>query len=78
MVHAGNEDTEFRDYSSDAENMFFMRRGRLRILISVEKNMKDDEKRIERIALQNDLLPLISILKAERSNEGENKKNAKS
>ncbi len=65
MVHAGKEDTEFRDYSSATEDLFFMRRGRLRILISVEKSIQDistDEKQMQPGPLNKDLQALISKL----------------
>ncbi len=82
MVHAEKEDTEFRDYSSATEGLFFMRRGRLKILISVEKSMQDipiDEKQMQPALLNKDLQALISKVQAGRINElnGTDKENAK-
>ncbi len=63
MVQVKKEDTEFSDYSSDSEDLYFIRRGRLRILISVDKSRQDisiDEEQIQPDLSDKDLQALIS------------------
>ncbi len=50
MTKTEKEDTEFRNCSKAGESLFFLRRGRLRILISVDKSMQD-------ISIDNELIP---------------------
>jgi hypothetical protein len=69
MVQTEKEDTEFRNYSSAGENLFFIRRGRLRILISVEKSRQDisiDEKQVHPDLSDKGFQALISKLEASR------------
>ncbi len=52
MAKTEKEDTEFRNCSKAGESLFFIRRGRLRILISVDKSRQD-------ISIDNELVPGI-------------------
>ncbi len=68
MAQTEKEDTEFRDYSNVSETLYFIRRGRLRMLISVDKNREDisiDKGQPEHS--DKDLQALISRMETENA-----------
>ncbi len=70
MVQTEKEDTEFRDYSNSSEDLFFIRRGRLRILISVDKSGQDisiDKEQVHPEHSDKDLQALISMMETENA-----------
>ncbi len=70
MAQTEKEDTEFRDYSNASEDLFFIRRGRLRMLISVDKNRQDISIDKEQVHLEHsdkDLRALISRMETENA-----------
>ncbi|MDD5615165.1 MAG: hypothetical protein PHH85_03090 [Candidatus Methanoperedens sp.] len=70
MVQTEKEDTEFRDYSNAGEDLFFIRRGRLRMLISVDKSRQDisiDKEQVQQEHSDKDLQALISRMETENA-----------
>ena len=67
MVQSENYDTGFIDYSSDTENMYLLRRGKLRILISVEKNRENAGDKEYPVSLHKGLISMMKILKGEQN-----------
>lgn len=71
MVKTENEDTEFRNCSKTEESLFFIRRGRLRILISIDKSRQDIsiDKEVQPGISDMDLQALISMMENEKASQ---------
>ncbi|MDD5473039.1 MAG: hypothetical protein PHU34_02710 [Candidatus Methanoperedens sp.] len=68
MVQTENYETGFIDYSSDTESLYLLRRGKLRILISIEKNRENIPASGDKdypVSPYEGLISMMKILKGE-------------